>query len=409
MSLFSRFSNFLTNIAFRLYHHAILPLRYDVRVTGRSSMDQQRSDPKGGILFLPSHPSHLDASMVGFALWEKGIRVYIWTVDYVFKHFFTRFAAKSRDTVKLLKVPNVYESRSAKHTIDMRRLIHRTVEKLRKGENVLFFPGGKQKHAAYEEMNGKSAVQRILKLYPEVNIVLVRIKGMWGSRFSRAVEKSERSDLRAHNWMRFMWNIGKIVLFNLIFFIPKRTVTLEFTPAGSDFPRNGTRKEINDYLEAYFNRGFGSEGEPLSKVSDYFWKTRYPKYEYHLKSYRYAADQIPSSLRQEVVQIIANKAGIAPEEIRDNMLLARDLSLDSLETIEILTELEKRYGLPKYAPKHVSSVGHLVALTANLPVDYLPVRGEFPQVVEEPASMVRAWHLVTSFVVGLFGFLDTQK
>ncbi|MCE5316412.1 MAG: 1-acyl-sn-glycerol-3-phosphate acyltransferase, partial [Parachlamydia sp.] len=235
MRFLSQFSNFLTNSSFVLYHSLILPLRYRVNVVGVKRVGTHLSDEKGGVLFLSNHPSHLDPSMVGYALWQNQIRLYIWTVDYVFKHIFTRFAARSSDSVKLLKVPDVFEGRSASHADKSQRLIRKTVEKLRKGDNVLFFPGGKQKHAAYEEVSGKSAVQRILKLYPNVNIVMVTVKGMWGSRFSRAVKKSERSNLKANSILRFLWNILKIVLLNGLFFIPRRNIQIEFTPVGSDF------------------------------------------------------------------------------------------------------------------------------------------------------------------------------
>ncbi len=409
MSVISSLTNFLTNLSFKLYHYLILPLRYSVTVEGGKRIGTQRTDERGGTLFLSNHPSHLDPSMVGFALWERSIRICIWTLDYVFKHAFTRFAARSADTVKLIKVPNVFEGRSRKHASDMRRLIQKTVEKLRKGENVLFFPGGKQKHEAFEEVCGKSAVQRILKLYPEVNIVLVTVTGMWGSRFSKAVSKAERSNLKGQSLMRFLWSMTKIILLNFIFFIPKRHVTIEFTPVGANFPRQGTRKEINQYLEQFFNRGFGKAGEPLQKVSDYFWKTKFPHFEYHLKSYRYEAERIPEQIREEVIQIIADKVGLKPEEIKEQMHLGRDLAIDSLETAEILVELEKRFEIPKYAPKHVMTVGHLVALAARVPVDYVPIRGEFSQIIEEPASMVRAWQVCTGFIIGLFSYLDTQR
>lgn len=404
MDFLPQLSKYATNTAFVLYHYLILPLRYRLNILGIKRIKTRLTDPKGGILFLASHPSHLDPSLVGFALWKNHIRLYIWTVDYVFKHIFTRFAARSSDSVKLLKVPDVFEGRSAKHADKSRRLIHKTVEKLRKGNNVLFFPGGRQKLEPYEEISGKSAVQRILKLYPDVNIVLVTITGMWGSRFSKAVKKSERSNLKANSILRFLWNILKIVLLNGLFFIPKRNIRIEFTPIGSEFPRQGTRQEINRYLEEFINRGFGREGEPLQKVSNYFWKTKYPAYEYHLKSYRYDADQIPVKLRDDVMTLVAQKAGLKTEDVKDEMHLARDLSIDSLETTEILCELEKRYHLPRYAPKHVTTVGHLVALVARIPVDYVPIKGQFPQVIEEPASMVRLVHACAAFVVGLFGF-----
>src|SRR5262249_13960114 len=152
-----------------------------------------------------------------------------------------RIAARSAKLVKLIKVPDAYDKRSAKHPVITRRLIHKTIALLQRGDNVLFFPGGRQKLTPYEEINGKSAVQRILKLYPNVNIFLITMTGMWGIRFSRAVTKSQRSDLMAQSWVPFVWNIVKIILLNFFVFIPKRSVKIDFVPVGPDFPRLGTR------------------------------------------------------------------------------------------------------------------------------------------------------------------------
>ena len=68
--------------------------------------------------------------MVGFALWERGLRVNIWTLEDVFIHVFPRFEAQSSNTVNLIQVPNVFEGRSPKHASEARRLIQKTVEKM---------------------------------------------------------------------------------------------------------------------------------------------------------------------------------------------------------------------------------------------------------------------------------------
>lgn len=394
---------------FRLYHYILLPLRYRIEVKGINSLDKNKTDPTGGLLILSNHPTHLDASLLGTALMRGGKQVTIWTVDYVFKNPYTKFVSRNFDTTKLLKVPNVTESRSPKNRAKIRKLIQRTISGLHKGENILFFPGGAQKYQALEEINGKSAVERILRLYPNVNIILVRMIGLWGSRFSKAAHKSERSILKGGKWFTFVWNIVKMFVLNLIFFIPKRNVLIEFTPAPSDFPRNGSRKEINLYLENYFNRGFGPAGEPLQSVPTYFWKAKYIPHEYHLKDYRFDLSKIPEEIKTEVCQAIANKTSLPTSEIQMNMLLDRDLSLDSLEIADLLSELEQRHQMPKYLPKNVSTVGHLAALVAHVPVESVPILGQFPVIHKEPPFALKTYQACAGLIAAFLSFLHLNK
>src|ERR1700722_4119972 len=243
MFFLTKFLSCSSSLLFRIYHYALIPLRYKLVIQGKENI-RKTADPKGGILFLGSHPSHLDATFLTYALLKYGHKVNIWTLEYVFKNPYTRFVARNPNTVKLMKVPNLYSSRLTKNPSRMRRLIAKPIEKLRSGENILFFPSGNQRHTAREEIHGKSAVHRILKEYPSANIVVAQVTGMWGSRFSKAVKKSERSTAKRENWFQFMWNLAKIILLNLVFFIPKRSVSIKFQPMTEDFPRKGTRKEV---------------------------------------------------------------------------------------------------------------------------------------------------------------------
>lgn len=407
MTFIKKIKAYLLSLLFRFYHQVLVPLRYKVKVIGGERISSKLTDPKKGILFLANHPSHLDATFLTLALLKYGHQISIWTLDYVYKNPYTKLVSRNYETVRLMKVPNIHESRFTKNPSRLRKLITKTIENLKEGENVLFFPSGKQKHVAHEEVHGKSAVERILHLYPDVNIVFIRSTGLWGSRFSKAVKKSERSDAKGDNWFKFIWNLIKIITFNLVIFIPKRKITIEFDPAGDDFPRQGSRLEINNYMEQYFNRGF-DEGEPLVRVPNYFWKADYPPIEYHVKSYQFNLNLASKAISDDVRQIIAKKTQLDVSHIKPEMMLDRDLSLDSLEITEMLVELENKYSIPQYLPKQISSVGHLIALTSRIPVEYNPVHGRPSKILQEIPAPVKAWHACAIFFAGFFGFI-TQR
>lgn len=408
MIFLTKLKSYLLSVLFRFYHYVLVPLRYKMIVIGGERIASKLTDPKKGILFLANHPSHLDATFLTLALLRFRYQISIWTLDYVYKNPYTKLVSRNYETVKLMKVPNIHESRLAKNASRLRKLINKTIDNLKDGQNVLFFPSGKQKHLPREEVHGKSAVARILARYPEANIVFVRSTGLWGSRFSKAVKKSERSDAKGDNWLKFIWGLVKIVTLNLIFFIPKRKITIEFDPAGDDFPRHGTRQEINKYLEDYFNRKYPA-GEPLVRVPNYFWKAEYPPIEYHVKNYSYSLENVPVDVATDVLRLVAEKAHVHPSDLEPGMWLDRDLSLDSLEISEILAELEKRYHIPQYLPKQISSVGHLIALASKIPVESNPVQGPSSKIIQEVPTPVRAWHACAVLIAGFFGFLYPER
>lgn len=405
--MFLTLRKWFKRLKFRIFHYSLLPLRYSVKAVGLEKLQQG----KAGYLFLCNHPSHLDPILVGTTLVKKaGLPVSIWSMDFVYKNPYAKFAARNNDDIRMLKVPNAHEHRTYKNNYKIRRLIHRTVRGLKTGENILFFPAGYQKFTPRDEINGKSAMEKILKIYPDVNIVLVKIHGMWGSRFSKAVSRSERSNLRGSGWLRFMQKMVKMLLMNGVFFIPKRKVTIEFVPVKDTFPRTGTRQEINQYIENFYNRGYGIEGEPLQKVPDFWWKHSYSESEYNKKGYQFDLSLVPERVQNDVVLALSEISQMPKEKITHNLLIDRDICLDSLEIADVLSTLEKKYPhCQKLAPNHLTTVGHLMALTAGIPVEYAPIRGTFAVVQKDTSPFIKAKEGVSTAFASLLGLFSSQQ
>jgi long-chain-fatty-acid--[acyl-carrier-protein] ligase len=275
--------------------------------------------------------------------------------------------------------------------------VTRTGDGLLKGQNFLIFPAGRCKTTPVEKIDGKSAVPLIIRQCPNVNIVLVRITGLWGSRFSCATKSSERWATRSVRSLDMVWQTLKMIFLNALFFIPKRTVVVEFAPAPADFPRFGNRLEIGRYLENYFNAEWGPLGEPLYRVPEYFWKEHSRQHEYVTRKYIFDLNQVPKPLRNSVVAMVADKANLDCKDVDFDMHLGRDLGFDSLNIAEILTYLEARYGIKRLVPEDLTTVGHLIAVTAKIPITCELQTGSFHEISDHQPLSQRLAQATSSF------------
>ncbi|MEI8365559.1 MAG: 1-acyl-sn-glycerol-3-phosphate acyltransferase [Parachlamydiaceae bacterium] len=382
--MFGRLKNIWTekmevfhSFLFWLSHTLLLPLRYQIEVKGQECLDPKRGGVNRSVLFLSNHSSHIDASILGTVILREGLSLSIWALDLTFKLPYLRWAARRKESIQVVKVPNIPAKRSEKHTSHLHKLVTRTADGLRKGKNFLIFPSGVVKKTPMELIHGKSAVTLIVQQCPNVPIILVRITGLWGSRFSYATPLEARWGTQSVQPLRMVWKSLKMLLLNAVFFIPKRKVLVEFIPVGPDFPRFGTRVEVNRYLENTFNASWGPMGESLYVVPDYFWRSSYLTHEYQTKEYVFNLNLVPKALRNAVVTLIADKANLDCSEVNFNMSLGRDLGLDSLDLVEILSELETQYDIGELVPENLTTVGHLIAIVAKIPIACVIKSGVF--------------------------------
>ena len=120
---------------------------------------------------------------------------------------------------------------------------------LKKKENFIIYPAGRTKSTGKEILGGASAAHTILSASPHAHVVLIRTTGLWGSSFSRIAHGGRSPNFSA------MFKRGiKYIFKNFIFFMPRRKVLIEIEPEPKDFPKSGTRLEINRYLENWYNQ-----------------------------------------------------------------------------------------------------------------------------------------------------------
>lgn len=395
------FKDSVKKFIFRFFHKYILRLRYKIHVKGMEIFDQPKPfDPEAGWLILPAHPSHIDGTILATKLVEHGLYVNIWTSEVVKNFPYFHWCRERRDLVNFIWVPAADDDRSIQHLHRVHKLLGRTVDGLQKGENFIIFPSAHPKYFPKNLMKGKSAISSILKIYPQANIVFVRIKGLWGSRFSRASKREDKSkhpvSLGDHlsetinHFIKSLWKNG-------LFFMPKRHVELEFLLAPNDFPRKGTRIEINKYIENILNEGWGIEGEPIYRVSEYFWKNEYVENEWEEKRFIFNLDDVSEKVREHILDILYEKSSLKPHQMDFDMSLGRDLGLDSLDLQSLLAVLENQYGVKNIAPIDLTTVGHVIALAGRVPIKETRVKKKAYKVITQEAFLPKFWKKIKLF------------
>lgn len=325
-------------------------LRYSVKVKGRKKINKENFDPNIGILFLPNHPAHIDPILIGMYLWPK-FQMRPIVIEYVFRQSGIALIMK---LVRALSIPNFDTSLNEIKLKKAKETIQEVIDGLNKKDNFLLYPSGRLKYTGKELLGGSSATHTILRECPKVNIILIRTSGLWGSSLSRAYT-GLTPDFKS------MVKRGlKCLLASFIFFMPRRKVLLEIEIAPKDFPTDGSRLEINKYLENWYNRypmdGKIVKEEIPSLVSYSPFKEKFLKLPRDQGKKASLKREFSSQLEKEIYTEIAKIAKINENQIKPDLDLAQDLGLDSLDIAEIITFLGVNYDIAAIYPEDIPTV-----------------------------------------------------
>ncbi len=231
----------------------VVALRYKVIVKGLEEIDREEDRP---ILFLATHPCFADPVISMRTLWERFQPKPLASATQT-ERFGIGLLIKAWDPVE---IPNIWVQGRSKIQ-ETRNAIHNIGQALADGSNVLLYPAGRFPKNGYEDLGARSSVASILSYRPDARIVLMRYVGLWGSRTGR----QPWNDIPPYHIVALQGLISLIV--NFVFFVPKRSVKLVIKEV-DDFPINGSRIDINHYLESFFN----AEYQPLVKTPLFFWQ-----------------------------------------------------------------------------------------------------------------------------------------
>jgi long-chain-fatty-acid--[acyl-carrier-protein] ligase len=326
---------------FYLITLGLLSIRYRLVVRGIENLNPNTLSKKGGILFLPNHPAEIDPVILTLILWGR-YQAHPLVVE---QFYHLKVAHHPLTLVGAIPIPDLSGVVNRWKQKKVEKCFQEIAKGLKQGSNYLIYPSGRLKQGAEEVIGGASFVHNLVQECPEANIVLIRTTGLWGSRFSRALTGS------TPDFGKMVWEGVKVVLKNLIFFTPRRVVTIEIEPAPADLPILGQRLEFNKALEKWYNaRG----PEPLKLVSDHFWNESYPKVTNGEKAKLAEQFSIAPEMEAAIVGKIADLAGRPTASRADH--LAKDLGLDSLDVADLQTFITERYETSLQDPEQLQTV-----------------------------------------------------
>ncbi len=343
----------------------LLRLRYKIEIKGLEKLTSKNLKKPGGVLFLPNHPAALvDPAIATLAVFAQfPIRPLV--IEYM---YFTPVIHSVMKFLNALPVPNFETSNNSLKRKRNDKVMAEVIKGLNNGENFLLYPAGRLKHTGVEKIGGASATHQIIQGAPQANIVLIRIKGLWGSSFSRAL--TGKVPPIFPTLKKNMW----VLLKNLFFFTPRRKVIIEIEPAPLNFPEKSTRLELNRWLEHWYNQPDGLSvqegslpGDSLLLVSYSRWKNELPEIYVtpdteetviHLK-------EIDYELQDKVLTKLSELTEIEKTAIKPSMSLAEDLGLDSLDTSELAMFLQDRFDTGPVPVTELTSVERVMAVAAK--------------------------------------------
>lgn len=305
----------------------------------------------GPFLIMPNHPAFADPVCVLTALWPR----FDMRPMFLETNFTNPVLRPFVILLRGIRVPDT-EKTGAETRQRAEAAVQNAVEALKKGDNVILWPSGRLERQPIEKLGGVRAAADILAAVPNVTVVLVRTRGVWGSMFSWAYAK--KPELGGG-----MVKAAGVLLSNLIVLAPRRKVTITLQAFGPGERPEPKREVINRWLEDWYNVDAPEKPTFVPYHSHFGPQTmHYPPP--IVESVEVDVSKIKPGTKEEVAHIIEEKLKrpMTDAENRAETPLV-DLGFDSLERMEIGLTIERQFG---FRSDHVpSTLGEFWALASG--------------------------------------------
>ncbi len=338
----------------------VLSLRYRVTLKGVKNID-----PNKPVLFLPNHQAVVDPMILVSYLYPHKNVVPVITSSYydlpVLKLFFKNWGAvRVSDLAKGSRNVNV-----------LRDITESAINAFNHNRSIVIYPSGQLMGQGFEKiLNKKGAFEIVNHLPDDVQVVGVRISGLWGSMWSKAW--NGQSPVFISKLLKGLY----YMIANVFIFIPRRKVSICFEDlSGQCRLKAKENKEVfNRFLEDFYN--VEGEQDPLY-IKHYFYGAK-PKRELpkNIKgSIKYMAiekeQERPSSfpvvITKGVRSIVSNQLQVNTDEASAHTHLVNDLGADSIKLVEIIKDIEHKFQVEISGEiSDINTLGDLYLLASGL-------------------------------------------
>ena len=218
-----------------------LLLRFRYRISVKGSEILQNNSP---ILFLPNHQALIDPVILLSHVYRFTTAIPVISEKYydipIAKWYFKRMGA--------VRVSDL--ETGSRNTQVLKSIIRSVYKGFRRNKNIVIYPSGQIAAQGFEKIFNKKSAYHIVRDIPEgIQIVGVRINGLWGSMFSKAATG------KSPDFFVQLLKGTFYILANLLFFLPKRSVSIEFEDLTKSAKENAIpgQTPFNSFLEDFYN------------------------------------------------------------------------------------------------------------------------------------------------------------
>ncbi|OFX57148.1 MAG: hypothetical protein A2046_10495 [Bacteroidetes bacterium GWA2_30_7] len=229
-------------------------LRYKVTLKGEEILKDKRVK-----LFLPNHQALIEPLiLISHIIKYNEISPAV-SAKY-FKNSFFRIIMKVANSVPVSDLEHGNRDINV-----LKKVKSDLLNRLLSGTSALLYPAGQLASQGFEKIFNKQGAYNIVSELPEdILIIGVRVSGFWGSMWSKAHSRN------TPDFLEVLLKGLLIILYNMIFFTPRRNVCFEFIDI-TDIAKQKSkvdRKSFNLYLESFYNQ---ENIEPLTKIKYFFY------------------------------------------------------------------------------------------------------------------------------------------
>lgn len=224
----------------------LLSLRYTVSIKGCEVLNNTVP-----VLILPNHQALIDPIILMSQIYRHSLAIPVISSTFyditLLRSIFSGWGA--------IRVSNLEAGSRNIHVLD--EITQSVLKAFWEGRSVVLYPSGQLTSQGYEKIFNKKSAQKIVNNIPDdVKVVGVRITGLWGSMWSKA-----RTGRTPNFFVQLLKGIFYIFA-NLIFFLPRRKVTIEIEDLTLQAHASAPLgiKPFNSILEDYYN--FHGEENP---------------------------------------------------------------------------------------------------------------------------------------------------